>query len=58
MAVYRLLYIKATDFVKYSIGENVLLIIIGFGGILVFKSFLNMLDNKDSLDERVGVREK
>ena len=43
IAIYRLLYIKASTLVKYVIGDKVMLLIIGFGGIMVSFNTLGIL---------------
>jgi hypothetical protein len=43
IAIYRLLYIKASTLVKYVIGDKVMLLIIGFGGIMVSFKTLGIL---------------
>ena len=35
MACFRLLYVKAPNFVKFKIGEQNLLVIVGFSGVLL-----------------------
>ena len=40
IAIFRFLYIKASDFVKYVVGEKIMLLIIGFGGLIVIQLYL------------------
>jgi len=42
MACFRLLYVKAPNFVKFKIGEQNLLVIVGFSGVLM-TSIMTML---------------